>query len=105
MNETDDGYEGTVTLLVAGSRYELTARLGGYFQPLDGHYRWYGRLEPNDELTRLIGGGTREVTLLTPDGEVSARIADPDVWGRYRIEGSGMPPFRVPVSLEDVGIF
>jgi hypothetical protein len=104
MEETDDGYQGTVTLLVAGSRFELTARLGGYFQPLDGHYRWYGRLEPDDELTRLVGGGSRDATLLTDEGEVPARITDPDVWGRYRVGGSGMPPFHVPVTLEDVGI-
>jgi hypothetical protein len=31
--------------------------------------------------------------LRTPYGEAQARLSDVDPWGRYRVTGSGRPPF------------
>ena len=51
----DDGYEGLAVLVVEGrTEFTLRATLTGGFQPLDGRYRWYGRLEAHEELTRLV---------------------------------------------------
>jgi hypothetical protein len=97
----DDGYAGPVTVVVDGLRFTATARFGGCFQPLDGHYRWYGRLDPHDGLTRLVGERTRPVSLETAEGTAEGRITEPDLWHRYRIEGAGVPPFRIRYGLED----
>ena len=36
-----------------------------------------------------------EVTLVTPHGEATGRLSDLDPWGRFRISGTGDPPFRL----------
>ncbi len=41
-----DGYEGTAVLEVGGARFDVQVRLRGHFQPIDGRYHWYGRIEP-----------------------------------------------------------
>ncbi|MFF7360783.1 DUF4873 domain-containing protein [Streptomyces sp. NPDC008125] len=99
----DDGYEGPAVLVVEDrAEFTLRARLTGRFQPLDGRYRWYGRLEAHEELTRLVGNGSAGVVLRTAEGDAVGRITEPDLWNRYRIEGTSVPPFRVPFSLEEV---
>ncbi|MBL3668003.1 DUF4873 domain-containing protein [Streptomyces sp. M2CJ-2] len=100
----DDGYEGPAVLVVEGrTEFTIRARLTGRFQPLDGRYRWYGRLEAHEELTRLVGDRSAGVVLRTAEGDATGRITEPDLWNRYRIEGMSVPPFRVPFSLEEVG--
>ncbi|MEU1126986.1 DUF4873 domain-containing protein [Streptomyces sp. NPDC005899] len=100
----DDGYEGPAVLVVEDrAEFTLRARLTGRFQPLDGRYRWYGRLEAHEELTRLVGDRGAGVVLRTAEGDAVGRITEPDLWNRYRIEGTSVPPFRVPFSLDDVG--
>ena len=33
------------------------------------------------------------VTLQTPYGEAAGRLSDVDTWGRFRVSGTGKPPF------------
>ena len=70
----------------------------GVFQPIDGRYHWYGRVARSEDVEALVGaliGSRASVVLHTPHGEVSARLADRDPWGRYRVSGTGRPPFPV----------
>ena len=100
----DDGYEGPATLFVEGEVLDVTVRLSGRFQPLDGLYRWYGRLEPHERVTALLGERGAVVVLKTPEGDAEGRITESDLWHRYRIEGTSVPPFRIPFDLEDVEV-
>jgi hypothetical protein len=64
MSEHDeDGYSGEATLVVDGVSLPVTVELRGYFQPIDGFYRWYGRVAVNEELTELAGGKKKPVTI------------------------------------------
>jgi hypothetical protein len=68
--------------------------LRGMFQPIDGLYHWYGRVASDDAVDALVE--TRaDVSLRTPHGQVAARLSDRDPWGRYRVAGTGRPPFEV----------
>lgn len=98
----DDGYEGPAVLIVGEERFALRARLVGQFQPLDGRYRWYGRLDSDEGLSRLVGDRSAAVVLQTEEGDAEGRITEPDLWNRYRIEGTSVPPFRIPLGLGDV---
>lgn len=73
----DDGYEGPAVLAVEGrAEFTVRARLTGSFQPLDGRYRWYGRLEAHEELTRMVGDRSAGVVLRTSEG--TRRAASPN---------------------------
>jgi hypothetical protein len=99
----DEGYEGRATLLVGTSELDVTVVLRGYFEPIDGHYHWYGRIGVNEALSALLGGDrNRPAVLRTPAGEAAGQLSDPDTWGRYRIAGTSRPPFAVATTLEDI---
>ncbi|SDO18435.1 DUF4873 domain-containing protein [Actinacidiphila guanduensis] len=98
----DDGYDGPAVVIVGEERFATRARLLGQFQPLDGRYRWYGRLAADEALTRLVGDRGAAVILRTEEGFAEGRIGEPDLWNRYRIEGESAPPFHVPFGVEDV---
>ncbi|TDP93870.1 DUF4873 domain-containing protein [Labedaea rhizosphaerae] len=98
-NQDDDGYAGPATLVVGERELTVEVDLRGHFQPIDGRYRWYGRLAGNDELTAIAGGRKTEATIRTPQGSADGELSDPDPWGRYRITGSSTPPFAVPTTL------
>ena len=96
----EDGYDGPADLL-AGDGDEARAiavavTLRGVFQPIDGHYHWYGRLAKNhsrnDDIEHVARSGAPMV-LQTPHGEAEGRLSDLDPWGRHRISGTGKPPF------------
>ncbi|WNI17990.1 DUF4873 domain-containing protein [Actinacidiphila sp. ITFR-21] len=99
----DDGYEGPAVLIVGDEEFALRAHLLGQFQPIDGRYRWYGRLDADEALTRLVGDRSVAVVLRTEEGDAEGRLSEPDLWNRYRVEGVSLPPFRIPTSLDDLG--
>ena len=71
---------------------EVEVQLRGRFEPLDGRFHWYGRIAANEQLTEALrSGGT--VVLTTPHGSAAGRLSDVDPWGRFRISGTGRPPF------------
>lgn len=97
----EDGYTGPLTLVLAGRPLTAQATMRGYFEPLDGHYHWYGRVAVHDELTRLVPGRA-QVEVRTPEGTAHGEIGDVDTWGRFRVAGTGKPPFAYARTLADV---
>ncbi len=71
---------------------EVEVRLRGHFEPIDGLFHWWGRVASNPELDDRHASGAH-VTLVTPHGEAAGRLSDVDPWGRFRITGTGRPPF------------
>lgn len=92
--DDEDGYQGDAILEAGQLRRQVRVRLRGYFQPIDGRYHWYGRIEADAQLAEALRGARVVGTLTTPQGSASAEIGDPDLWGRYRVEGTSTPPFR-----------
>jgi hypothetical protein len=97
--DTEDGYRGPATLVMDTVELAIEVDLRGHFQPIDGRYRWYGRISQQAELTDLIAGRKRTALLRTPNGAATGELTDPDTWGRYRITGTSTPPFPVPTTL------
>ena len=98
----EDGYQGPATLVLEDREVAVEVDVRGHFQPIDGRYHWYGRLQANAELDELVGGRKQKAVLRTQDGEASGEISDPDPWHRYRITGVSKPPFKVPTTLTDL---
>ncbi|MBJ8347826.1 DUF4873 domain-containing protein [Antrihabitans sp. YC2-6] len=104
MSEAADesDYTGPVTLQLDGGTVDVEADLRGNFAPVDGRYHWYGRLRPSEALDELVGGKRATGTLETPTGSAPVTVSDRDLWGRYRVEGNGQPPYYLPKTLEEV---
>lgn len=100
--EHEDGYAGEATVFVEDTEFAVTVRLRGHFQPIDGYYHWYGRLDRNERLSDLLGGKKKSAEIRTPHGNADGHLSDPDPWDRYRISGTSTPPFPVPTRLEDI---
>jgi hypothetical protein len=90
-----DEYAGpavVVSRLETTSEIEVEVTLRGQFEPLDGRFHWYGRIAANPRLGETTRPGT-VVTLCTAHGSAEGRLSDVDPWGRFRISGTGRPPF------------
>src|SRR5690348_13952620 len=94
-----DGYEGTAVLEVDRSRFDVEVRLRGHFQPIDGRYHWYGRIDAHEGLDRLLGSGKARGVLTTAEGSAPCELAEPDPSHRYRVTGISTPPFRAGESV------
>ncbi len=90
-HEPQERYTGPAVLTVDGGEIAVEADLRGRFEPIDGHFHWYGRVAPSPAVTALAPGVT--VTLTTVHGTATARLSDVDPWGRPRLSGRGAPPF------------
>ncbi|HVK25526.1 MAG TPA: DUF4873 domain-containing protein [Actinokineospora sp.] len=99
----DDGYSGPATLIVGELELDVRVELRGHFQPIDGYYRWYGRIDADAAVTDAAGGRKTKATLRTPGAEADGELSDPDPWGRYRIMGTSRPPFVVQTTLDSGG--
>ncbi|WP_184816030.1 DUF4873 domain-containing protein [Actinophytocola algeriensis] len=102
VSDDEDGYAGEATLVLDGAELSVTVTLRGNFEPVDGRYHWYGRIQAHDEVTEKAGSRKPTASLRTPFGVAEGVLSDPDPWGRYRISGTSRPPFEVPVTLEDL---
>ncbi|WP_028653961.1 DUF4873 domain-containing protein [Nocardioides sp. J54] len=91
VHEPREAYDGPATVDLDGAAHDVTVTLRGSFQPLDGRFHWYGRLTPGTPVDDARSG--TEVVLRTPHGHATARLSDKDIWGRYRLTGTGTPPF------------
>ncbi len=92
----EDDYNGPALIFTAEREITVDVVLRGNFQPIDGRFHWYGRTRPSSELDELTSGKKVQVVLRTERGEAAAHLSEPDPWGRYRITGTGTPPFDVP---------
>ena len=95
----DDGYDGPAEIISGSTSLDVSIRLAGHFDAISGSYSWYGRIAADPAVAALVDGGTRAVTLRTPQGEAETPLTDVDPWGRYRVEGFGAPPFEVLTDL------
>ena len=102
MSEHDhdeDDYRGPATVFDQHREISVEVVLRGHFEPIDGRFHWYGRLNAHDEVAALADGRKAEVVLRTPGGDAVGTLSDPDPWGRYRITGVGRPPFPIDAVL------
>lgn len=84
----DSDYLGPATLVVKGTEVANRIELRGYREPIDGIFRWIGRIDQNPERTALLGDEPRsKVTVQTTYSAREAFVGDPDPWNRYRIMG------------------
>lgn len=90
-HEPQEAYDGPAVLVHHAGETAVTVTLRGLFQPLDGRFHWYGRVVRDGDDAHLRSGG--EVRVRTPYGEAAGRLSDLDPWGRFRLSGTGAPPF------------
>ena len=83
-----ESYDGPAQ--IADTPVEVLLR--GHFEPIDGKFHWWGRVAASDALAAEHASGA-SVTLVTPHGEAVGRLSDLDPWGRFRLSGTGRPPF------------
>lgn len=91
----EDGYDGPAELVLEAQTLRVQVSLRGVFQPIDGKYHWYGRLARQVDIDDAVGSGG-SVVLRTAQGHATARLSDIDPWGRFRVSGTGRPPFELP---------
>ncbi len=87
-------YDGRAQVIAEDRQVDVEVRLRGAFSPLDGHFHWYGRITQHDAVDALVAAGSSRVVLRTPHGVAGGRLSDRDPWGRYRVGGTGRPPFE-----------
>lgn len=95
----EPGHDGPVIVHLPDGSLRVQARLRGQFEPIDGRYRWYGRLQPHDELSARANRLPIDVRIVTAEGEADGVLSDPDPWGRLRVAGTGRPPFALPMLI------
>jgi hypothetical protein len=86
--EPGERYSGPASIRDGDDTVKVTVDLRGGFQPIDGHFHWYGRVGVHDRLT-----SGDQVTIRTEYGVADGRLSDVDPWGRLRVAGTGRPPF------------
>lgn len=87
-HEPGERFSGPAEIGAGADAIEVMVDLRGGFQPIDGHFHWYGRVGGHDRLR----SGDR-VAIRTAHGAAAGRLSDVDPWGRLRIAGTGPPPF------------
>lgn len=102
LADHDDGFAGSGLLVTLDAEYAVTVTLRGYFQPVDGRYRWHGRLGAplgaEGSLNALVGA-RHTAALVTEHGTSVCEVYEPDLWGRFKVAGVGRPPFQVDLDL------
>ncbi|MET7397091.1 DUF4873 domain-containing protein [Dactylosporangium sp. NPDC005572] len=82
------------TLLAGAESLDVTLRLSGRFDPLDGRYHWGGRAT-GAGVADLVRSGRRAVLLRAGGAPVPARLVEVDPWGGVRVAGTGTPPYPI----------
>ncbi|MGF0314086.1 DUF4873 domain-containing protein [Rhodococcus sp. IEGM1428] len=100
-------YRGPATLTFESppAEFEVQIDLRGHSQPIDGVFRWYGRVRPHEALQGFMeaAGSSRKGRLSTDSGDVPVLVSDVDLWGRYRLQGTGMPPYPLEPDVDPDG--
>ena len=97
MTETRDplgaeAYDGPAALQAEDRSVDVQVILRGVFQPIDGRFHWYGRVAAHPDVDALVEAAAT-VTVRTEHGEAVGRLCDRDPWGRFRVAGTGRPPY------------
>ena len=86
-------YDGPAALSATDAEeVQVHVTLRGHFEPLDGRFHWYGRVAADDEVAARYPSGST-VLVTTPHGRAEGRLSDLDPWGRFRLSGTGRPPY------------
>ncbi|QKT08490.1 DUF4873 domain-containing protein [Gordonia sp. X0973] len=94
-------YIGDATVIVRGTEVPVQIEMRGYREPIDGVYRWIGRVSANQQLSDILGDAQRtDITIRTHDDPRPAVIGDPDPWNRFRVMGKSTPPYPVETELD-----
>ncbi|MFD0804427.1 DUF4873 domain-containing protein [Streptomonospora algeriensis] len=102
MGDAEEEYHGPATLVAGGVETTVEAHVSGHFDPLAGGYRWVGRVCAGPAAETACSSGATAVVLRTPEGyEAEGKLTETNVWGGYRIVGTGTPPFAVPQVTPD----
>lgn len=97
----DEGYAGPALVVFDdGEEVTVEVRLECRHEPFDGRVHWSGRAAVAQRLTERLGNGTAAVLLRTGTHAAPGTLAEPDMWGRYRITGVGHPPFSMDAPPE-----
>jgi cation diffusion facilitator CzcD-associated flavoprotein CzcO len=93
-DDIDETHRSPAVLSVDGTEIDVEVHLAGHIQPIDGSYRWYGRIAANPEVTALHRAGRTTVSVRLPGGAArQGRLTELDPWGNARVTGTGHPPF------------
>lgn len=84
-------YTGLARIQKDGCAINVEVTLRGAHQPIDGAFHWYGRVSADADTSGFRSGD--RVAVGTDHGIAEARLSDVDPWGRFRITGTGRPPF------------
>jgi hypothetical protein len=98
MRQPDADYLGPAVVVLGDREFAVRVRLRGHRQPIDGIYRWYGRVDPDAALDAAAGNRKQRVTLRTTEGAANAILGDRDFWGRLRLVGHSAPPYRISTA-------
>ena len=98
LRRMSDEYHGPATILVPDWAIPADVHLRGHFEPIDGRFHWYGRVAVDPAVTALATEHGPDVVLRLADAEAPGTLGDPDPWGRWRITGTGRPPFPVELT-------
>jgi len=90
-HEPGEAYDGPATITLDEGRVETGVRLRGHVDPIDGRFHWYGRIDADPAIDAIGNGG--RVIVTTTHGTAEGRLSDVDPWGRFRVSGTGRPPF------------
>lgn len=91
--EPDTAYTGPAVLGTDTGPLDVEVHLNGHFEPLDGRFHWYGRVDGTG-LDRIAGHTRSRLTLAVGTGAPRpATLGEQDPWGHFRISGTGAPPF------------
>jgi cation diffusion facilitator CzcD-associated flavoprotein CzcO len=90
-------YHGAATLLSRSTKVAVDVHLAGHLEPIDGSYRWFGRIAKNEGVTSLFRAGQRDVTIrIAGARDAAGRLVELDSWGGARVVGTGLPPYLLP---------
>jgi hypothetical protein len=93
-DDVDETHRGPAVLTAESTEIDVRVHLTGHVQPIDGSYRWFGRIARHPEVTALHKAGRDNVTVRLPGGEAAkAKLTEIDPWGNVRVTGTGRPPF------------
>jgi hypothetical protein len=93
-DDIDETHRGPAVVTTDGTEIDVQVHLTGHLQPIDGSYRWFGRIARHPEVTALHQAGRKEITVRLPGGEAAkAKLTELDPWGNVRVTGTGRPPF------------
>jgi hypothetical protein len=92
VHEPGEEYVGPARVVAGDTDTSVRVQLRGHVEPIDGLFHWYGRIAADPQVGERHSSGDT-VTLVTPHGQARGRLSDLDPWGRFRIAGTGRPPF------------